>query len=166
MNRSRLIYSIGIAIQHACLRNMYQKNLLIKKGGITLKDVPIDVSIIETPSFLLSTIEDHIAPWKTTYTATQLYKGDVTFCLAGSGHIAGVINPPAKQKYCYWSGGKQDKNPDAWLKTATKTEGSWWPHWQKWIEKQSNAKVPAREVGKGGLKAIEAAPGSYVAVKS
>jgi polyhydroxyalkanoate synthase len=147
------------------LRNMYQKNLLIKKGGITLKDVPIDVSIIETPSFLLSTIEDHIAPWKTTYTATQLYKGDVTFCLAGSGHIAGVINPPAKQKYCYWSGGKQDKNPDAWLKTATKTEGSWWPHWQKWIEKQSNAKVPAREVGKGGLKAIEAAPGSYVAVK-
>jgi polyhydroxyalkanoate synthase len=147
------------------LRNMYQKNLLIKKGGITLKGVPIDVSIIETPSFLLSTIEDHIAPWKTTYTATQIYKGDVTFCLAGSGHIAGVINPPAKQKYCYWSGGKQEKNPDAWLKTATKTDGSWWPHWQKWIEKQSNAKVPAREVGKGGLKVIEAAPGSYVAVK-
>jgi polyhydroxyalkanoate synthase len=147
------------------LRNMYQKNLLIKKGGITLKGVPIDVSTIETPSFLLSTIEDHIAPWRTTYTATQLYKGDVTFCLAGSGHIAGVINPPAKQKYCYWSGGKQEKNPDGWLKNATKTEGSWWPHWQKWIEKQSNAKVPAREVGKGGLKAIEAAPGSYVAVK-
>ena len=144
------------------LRNMYLENNLVKPGGITLGGVPIDLGMIKTPTFILSTREDHIAPWKTTYTATRLLSGPVKFVLAASGHIAGVINPPQSGKYCYWTHSRNAKDPDKWLKTADQSEGSWWPEWEKWIAKHGGGQVPARIPGDGELEAIEDAPGSYV----
>ncbi|HYD29769.1 MAG TPA: class I poly(R)-hydroxyalkanoic acid synthase [Azospirillaceae bacterium] len=147
------------------LRNMYQHNLLVKPGGVTLGGVPIDLRKIKTPAFFLSTREDHIAPWKSTYVATQIFSGPIKFCLAASGHIAGVVNPPAAEKYCYWTNDKPAKNPDAWLQAAKQTPGSWWPEWNRWVGESSNGKVPARQPGSGKLKALEDAPGSYVKAK-
>lgn len=147
------------------LRNMYLENKLAEPGGITLKKTGIDLRKIKTPTFILSTREDHIAPWKSTYAATQLYQGPITFCLAASGHIAGVINPPAGNKYGYWSNTKTPPDPDDWFESAAEHAGSWWPEWAKWIKKQSGAKVPARTPGDGKLKVIEDAPGSYVSVR-
>jgi polyhydroxyalkanoate synthase len=151
------------------LRNMYQENLLSKPGGIELNGVPIDLTKVRTPSFILSTREDHIAPWKATYVATQLYKGPVRFVLAASGHIAGVVNPPAAGKYNHWTNTgmkKFPKSPDEWLAKAEMRPGSWWPEWQEWIAEYTDDKVPAREPGSGKLKAIEDAPGSYVKVQA
>ena len=145
------------------LRNMDQENRLVEPGGITLDGVPIDLSRVKIPSFFLSTREDHIAPWKSTYAATRIFQGPVDFCLSASGHIAGVVNPPDANKYCYWTNAKVPKSSDAWLKSAEQHDGSWWPEWYKWIAKHSGPKVKAREPGKNGLKAIEDAPGSYVA---
>ncbi|HLJ22056.1 MAG TPA: class I poly(R)-hydroxyalkanoic acid synthase [Stellaceae bacterium] len=148
------------------LRNMYQRNLLVVPGGITLGGAPIDLRAIETPSFLLSTREDHIAPWKSTYAATQLYKGPVKFVLAASGHIAGVVNPPGRSKYGHWENPKNPPTPDEWLATAKQYPDSWWPAWNKWIGKYAGGEVPARKPGDGKLKPIEKAPGSYVLVKA
>jgi polyhydroxyalkanoate synthase len=148
------------------LRNMYQENKLVVPGGITLAGVPIDLTKITVPSFLLSTKEDHIAPWRSTYAATQLYKGPVTFCLAASGHIAGVVNPPGQNKYGHWENKKIAKTPEAWLKSATFHNDSWWPAWEKWISAYGGGEVPAREPGDGKLTPIEDAPGSYVRVKA
>jgi polyhydroxyalkanoate synthase len=146
------------------LRNMYQNNRLMQKGGITIAGVPIDLTTVETPTYMLSTREDHIAPWKSTYASTQIYKGPKRFVLAASGHIAGVINPPTKQKYCHWVNENLPALPDKWLESATEIAGSWWPDWMKWHEQYAGGKVPARKVGSGKLKAIEPAPGSYVKV--
>ena len=148
------------------LRNMYQENLLVKPGGIELAGVPIDLSKIKTPAFMLSTKEDHIAPWDSTYAATQLFSGPVKFALAASGHIAGVINPPAAKKYCYWTSPKNPEAPDDWLAGAEEHPGSWWPNWAKWVGKYGGGKVPARAPGEGKLKVIEDAPGSYVRVRA
>lgn len=145
------------------LRNMYQKNKLVEPGGITLGGVPIDLRTIEVPSFLLSAREDHIAPWKATYAGTQLYKGPVKFVLSASGHIAGVVNPPAAEKYCYWTQSRTPKDPDAFLNGAKETPGSWWPEWDRWVSKHAGGKVAARTPGDGGLTVLEDAPGSYVA---
>jgi polyhydroxyalkanoate synthase subunit PhaC len=145
------------------LRNMYQKNLLVQPGAVTLKGVPIDLRTIKTPSFFLSTREDHIAPWKSTYAATQIFGGPIKFVLSASGHIAGVVNPPAAEKYCYWTNPKLPKSCDAWLEGAKQTPGSWWPEWGKWLSKFGGGKVPARVPGEGELPALEEAPGSYVA---
>ncbi|MEM7444855.1 MAG: class I poly(R)-hydroxyalkanoic acid synthase [Pseudomonadota bacterium] len=145
------------------LRNMYQDNLLVEPGGISLGDVPIDLTTIDIPSFILSTKEDHIAPWKATYAATQLYGGSVKFCLSGSGHIAGVVNPPEAEKYGYWTNSRNPKSPNSWLQGATEHKGSWWPEWKKWLNRFAGGKVPAREPGDGALKPMEDAPGSYVA---
>lgn len=147
------------------LRKMYLENKLVEPGAITLAGTPIDLSKIKTPVYMLSTHDDHIAPWKSTYAATQIYSGPVRFVLSASGHIAGVINPPAAEKYCYWTNAKTPQNPDAWFEGAQRHEGSWWPDWQKWIAKKSGGQVPARTPGDGKLKPIEDAPGSYVAVR-
>ena len=147
------------------LRNMYQENLLAKPGGITLHGVPIDLGKIRTPAFLLSTREDHIAPWRSTYAATRIYRGPVKFVLSASGHIAGVVNPPGG-KYGHW---KNDENPpsaEEWLAGATQRPGSWWPAWQRWVAKYGGGEVPARQPGDGQLKPIEDAPGSYVKVRA
>jgi len=150
------------------LRKMYQENLLVKPGGITLKNVPIDLRKVSIPVCILSTKEDHIAPWKATYAATQLYKGPVKFILSGSGHIAGVVNPAGSDKYGYWtsSAKKYPKTPDDWLKSATQHKGSWWPEWRKWLADFEGEQVPARKPGDGKLKVLEDAPGSYVKVKA
>ena len=147
------------------LRKMYQENKLVQPGAIELDGVPIDLRKIKTPSFLLSTREDHIAPWKSTYAATQIFSGPVKFCLSASGHIAGVVNPPAAGKYCHWTNNKNPKSPDAWFAGAERHEGSWWPAWSRWLARRSGAEVEARVPGSGPLKAIEDAPGSYVKVR-
>ena len=144
------------------LRKMYQENKLIEPGGIELEGVKIDISTIKTPIYVLSTREDHIAPWTSTYSVVHRVSGPVKFVLSASGHIAGVVNPPAANKYCYWVNAKKPKNPEVWLAGATEEAGSWWTDWQKWVEKFAGAKVAARQPGSGKLKAIEDAPGAYV----
>jgi polyhydroxyalkanoate synthase len=147
------------------LRNMYQENLLIKPGGISLDGVPIDLRNVRTPSFLLSTREDHITPWRSTYAATQLYRGPVKFVLSASGHIAGVVNPPGG-KYGHWENKKNPPTPEGWLTTATAQPNSWWPTWESWISQCAGGDVPARYPGDGKLKPLEDAPGSYVKVRT
>ena len=145
------------------LRNMYQENLLVKPGGISLDGVPIDLRKIKTPAFILSTREDHIAPWRSTYSATRLYKGPVKFVLSASGHIAGVVNPPGG-KYGHWENDKNPPTPEEWLTGATQHQDSWWLLWERWVENYAGGEVPARQPGDGKLKPIEDAPGSYVKV--
>jgi polyhydroxyalkanoate synthase subunit PhaC len=147
------------------LRNMYQENLLVKPGGVTLDGVPIDLRKIKTPSFLLSTREDHIAPWRSTYAATQLYQGPVSFVLSASGHIAGVVNPPGS-KYGHWQNDQNPPTAEEWLTTATAVADSWWPVWERWVAQYSGGEVPARHPGDGKLEPIEDAPGSYVKVRA
>lgn len=147
------------------LRKMYQENLLSKPNGIELDGVPIDLGQITTPAYFLSTREDHIAPWKSTYRGTQLLGGPKRFVLAASGHIAGVVNPPEGGKYGHWISSELPPDPDSWFQGATEMAGSWWPDWQRWILASSKAQVPARQPGDRGLKAIEDAPGSYVQVR-
>ena len=147
------------------LRKMYQQNLLAKPGGIQLAGRPIDLSKIKIPSFILSTREDHIAPWKSTYAATHLYSGPVKFVLSASGHMAGVISAPGS-KYGHWTNDNLPPSPDEWLSDATTHQGSWWPVWDDWISHLDSERVPAREPGGGKLTIIEEAPGSYVRVRS
>ena len=147
------------------LRRMYQQNLLVKPGGITLAGVPIDLRKVKTPAFLLSTREDHIAPWRSTYAATQIYAGPVKFVLSASGHIAGVVNPPGS-KYGHYENDANPPTPEEWLAAATQHEGSWWPVWEKWIAQYAGGEVPARHPGDGKLTPIEDAPGSYVKVRA
>ncbi len=156
------------AAMHAFyLRNMYLENKLATPGGISLAGTPIDLGRIDVPTYMISTREDHIAPWKATYAATQIYKGPIRFVLSASGHIAGVINPPAANKYCYWTNAQTPKDPDAWLAKATQHEGSWWPDWDAWAKKQSGKNtVPARIPGDGKLPALDDAPGTYVKIRA
>jgi polyhydroxyalkanoate synthase len=148
------------------LRQMYQANLLCKQGGITLEGVPIDLHKIDTPAYFLSTREDHIAPWKSTYRGTQLLGGPKRFVLAASGHIAGVVNPPDGGKYSHWINPDLPSDPEAWFHGATEIAGSWWPDWQRWVVALDKHMVPARQPGEKGPKAIEDAPGSYVRVRA
>ncbi len=143
------------------LRNCYLNNLLREPGGITLADVPIDLGKIKTPSYFVSTREDHISPWKSTYAGAQLFSGPVRFVLGGSGHIAGIINPPVKNKYFYMTNDDAKTDPETWLDKAKSHEGSWWLDWQKWIKKHAGKKIPAREPG-ARLGILDDAPGSYV----
>jgi polyhydroxyalkanoate synthase len=142
------------------LRRMYQQNDLIKPGGIELLGVKLDLRKIKLPTYILSTREDHIAPWASTYRATQTYAGDIRFVLAASGHIAGVVNPPDAGKYSHWVNTELPADPEAWLAGSTELAGSWWPDWQRWVTGQDPAQVPARPP----KNAIEDAPGSYVKV--
>jgi len=147
------------------LRRMYIENLLARPGGISLAGRPIDVAKITTPACFVSTIEDHIAPWKSTYAGARLLAGPVKFLLAGSGHIAGVVNPPAAHKYCHWTNAELPASADEWLASAQRDEGSWWPEWNTWVSSFGGDKVPARKPGDGKLAAIEDAPGSYVKLR-
>ncbi|MGG5823185.1 PHA/PHB synthase family protein [Falsiroseomonas sp. HW251] len=148
------------------LRRMYQQNDLARPGAIELDGVPIDLRKVKLPTYILSTREDHIAPWKSTYRATQIYGGKIRFVLAASGHIAGVVNPPESGKYSHWVGEELPADPDAWFRGATELSGSWWPDWQRWIMTQDKAMVPARIPGEGGLTALCDAPGDYVRVQA
>jgi polyhydroxyalkanoate synthase len=147
------------------LRTMYHENKLSQPGGISLANVALDLGKIKTPTYIMATREDHIAPWKSAYVATQLYGGPKRFVLAASGHIAGVVNPPAAKKYCHWLNDKTPKDADDWLTRATQREGSWWPDWDEWIKAYADGQVPARVPGEGKLKALADAPGDYVRVR-
>ena len=148
------------------LRRMYQQNELMKPGGITLDGVPIDLGTVDVPSYFVSTRDDHIAPWKSTYRGTELLGGPKRFVLAASGHIAGVVNPPEGGKYSHWINQALPPTPDAWFAGATEMAGSWWPDWHRWISGLSTERVPARQPGDGALAPIEDAPGRYVMVKA
>ena len=144
------------------LRTCYLNNEL-SKGGMVLDGVPVDLKKVKVPIYNLATREDHIAPARSVYYGSSFFGGKVTYVLSGSGHIAGVVNPPSRRKYQYWTG-PSPKGDDvaAWQAKAKEHPGSWWPHWQKWIEAQDDTRTKARPVGKG----LEPAPGSYVKVKS
>jgi len=129
---------------------------------VEMDGVPIDLSTIDLPVYLQSGREDHIAPYQSVYKATQIYSGDVTFMLAGSGHIAGVINPPAANKYGFWTNDQLPEDPEQWIEGADYHAGSWWGHWNDWVKPYAGRRVAAREPGGGVLPQIEPAPGSYV----
>ncbi|MDA8108187.1 MAG: class I poly(R)-hydroxyalkanoic acid synthase [Betaproteobacteria bacterium] len=149
------------------LRNMYMKNLLGVPGGISLAGVPIDLAKVTLPAYFVSAVEDHIAPWKTTYRGARYLGGPVRFTLAGSGHIAGIVNPPGARKYHHWTNDALPETPEAWFESATQRPGSWWLDWQAWIDAQNagEPKVPARVPGDGALPVIEDAPGSYARLR-
>ena len=152
------------AMHSAYLRDMYQHNRLREPGGISLDGVPIDLTTIDLPIYILSTREDHIAPWRSTYAATRLYRGPIRFVLAMSGHIAGVVNPPAANKYGHFTG-ELASTPDGWLESATAHDGSWWPDWDAWVSAHGGGETEPREPGAGALPVIEDAPGRYVKVR-
>ncbi len=149
------------------LRNCYLENKLTK-GEMEIAGTKVDLRKVTTPVYNLATREDHIAPAKSVLYGSQYFGGPVRYVLAGSGHIAGVVNPPSNRpKYQYWTGeAPKGDDVDAWLKSATEHAGSWWPDWLDWIKAQDSENVPARQIGGGKFKAIEDAPGSYVRVKS
>jgi polyhydroxyalkanoate synthase len=147
------------------LREMYLENNLVKPGKVKLDGTPIDLGKITVPSYIQAAKTDHICPPQSVYKAMNHYKGEKRFVLAGSGHIAGVINPPAAHKYQYWTNDAAPATYGEWLAGATEHPGSWWPDWHQWQAPRSGKMVPARKPGKG-LKVIEEAPGSYVKVRS
>ncbi len=153
------------------LRNTYLENKLREPGATTQLGERMDLSAIDVPTFVYASKEDHIVPWKTAYEGTQLLAGDVVFVLGASGHIAGVINPPAKNKRNYWATGATDGSLDAdadrWFEGAEKVAGSWWPAWYSWLAPHAGAKVNARKTpGNAEFTAIEPAPGSYVKARA
>ncbi|MFO1187497.1 MAG: class I poly(R)-hydroxyalkanoic acid synthase [Alphaproteobacteria bacterium] len=147
------------------LRECYLENKLAK-GEMVLGGRKLDLHDVKIPIYLQSSREDHIAPFRSVFKAATLYSGPVRFICAGSGHIAGVINPPSANKYQYWTNDDVDGDIDAWWSHASEHPGSWWPDWDKWLSKLSGEKVPARQPGSGKLKALEDAPGSYVKIKA
>ncbi len=158
--------SMPAAMHSFYLRNMYLRNLLREPGALSLAGTPIDLRSIRVPAYFLSTSEDHIAPWRSTYAGTRLVSGPVRFVLAGAGHNAGVINPPElKKRYGYWTNTELPPQPEAWFSAAQRHEGSWWTDWAEWIGAYSGGTVPARHPGDGALEPIEDAPGSAVKVR-
>jgi polyhydroxyalkanoate synthase len=147
------------------VRSCYLDNKLAE-GKMTIGDTPIDLGAIKIPIYNLATREDHIAPAKSVLLGSKYFGGRVKFVLAGSGHIAGVVNPPAKQKYQYWTGRRpRSANLERWVAKAKEHPGSWWPDWLAWLKRQDRTEVAARVPGDGALKPIEDAPGSYVKVR-
>jgi polyhydroxyalkanoate synthase len=147
------------------LRAFYQENKLAK-GQMSVGNVKLDLGKVKLPIYELCAKEDHIAPAKSVFIGSRLFGGPVTYVLSGSGHIAGVINPPGeKMKYQYWTNDKRAATLEAWFEGANEHPGSWWPHYAEWLAKYSGEMVPARTPG-AELGVIEEAPGSYVKVKS
>ena len=149
------------------LRKMYLENRLVEPGALEITGVPIDLGSIVVPSYVVATREDHIAPWRSAYAPVRLFGGPVRFVLSAAGHIAGIINHPDAGKNCYWTKAKRTKTPEAWLKGATRHDGSWWGDWDKWVKRYAGPKdVAARVPGVGPLKALADAPGGYVKMRS
>jgi polyhydroxyalkanoate synthase len=147
------------------LETLYKGNKLAEKGGIAVAGTPIDVDGVTTPSYVQAGREDHIAPPESVWKIMDHFAGPKRFVLAGSGHIAGVVNPPAAEKYCYWTNDRPSATLAEFIEGATEHKGSWWPDWLAWVKKQDGATVKAdgaRVPGEGKVKAIEDAPGSYV----
>jgi polyhydroxyalkanoate synthase len=145
------------------LRNCYLENTL-SQGKMELAGHTLSLSDVKIPIYNLATKDDHIAPARSVFLGSKFFGGKVDYVLTGSGHIAGVVNPPQSNKYQYWTGGKPIGSFDEWLAGATETAGSWWPHWQNWILAQDDRRAKARKPGKG-VKALGDAPGTYVKVR-
>ena len=149
----------------AYLQQLYRENRLVQPGGVTIGGTPIDLRLVKTPAYVQAGREDHIAPPQSVWKITHHFAGPLRFVLAGSGHIAGVVNPPEAGKYQYWTNEEKVDSLEAFIAGAKETKGSWWPDWIRWIRSISSEEVLAagvRTPGKGRLKAIEEAPGSYV----
>ena len=147
------------------LQDFYRDNKLAEPGGLSVDGEPIDMRTVKTPSYVQAGREDHIAPPESVWKITEHFTGPLKFVLAGSGHIAGVVNPPEAKKYQYWTNKKKVDTLEEFVAGAKETAGSWWPDWLKWLGGHSGEKIDAkkaRKPGKGKLKAIEDAPGSYV----
>jgi polyhydroxyalkanoate synthase len=144
------------------LTNLYLENNLVKPGGMTVCGEALDLTKIKVPCYFLSCIDDHIAPWKSTFAGAELFS-NAEFVLGASGHIAGVINPASKNRRHFWTGGEQGKGSELWLDSAEKQEGSWWAHWSGWLKKRGGKQVPAPvQPGSDDFEVVEAAPGRYV----
>ncbi|WP_313950238.1 alpha/beta fold hydrolase [Accumulibacter sp.] len=151
------------ALHDFFLETCYHANGLAKAGGISVAGVDIDISSVKVPCYFLATIEDAISPWKSSYIGAHLPSGPVRFVLGESGHVAGVINPPAAKRYGYWTNEAFPEQADEFLGGASRHPGSWWTDWQQWLlaHPDGNTLVAARQPGEGALKPIEDAPGSY-----
>jgi polyhydroxyalkanoate synthase subunit PhaC len=149
------------------LRNMYLENNLSVPNRLSMCGTPVDLGLLDMPSYVLATQEDHIVPWRSAYRTMGLVGGKSQFVLGASGHIAGVINPASKNKRSYWTGGKVGADAEQWLATAQSRPGSWWTHWADWLKPMSGKPVPARKkLGDASHKPIEPAPGRYVKVRT
>lgn len=148
------------------LRNTYAENNLVKPDHLTNCGVPIDLANVDMPTYIFAAREDHIVPWRSAYLSTTHFTGDTTFVLGASGHIAGVVNPPAKNKRSYWVNPRVQDSAEQWLDAATETPGSWWPHWAAWLARHSGRQIAARgRLGSAAFPVIEPAPGRYVQEK-
>ncbi len=149
------------------LRNCYINNLLREPGRLTMCGLPVDLGTVNMPTYILATREDHIVPWRSAYRSVLLLGGDAQFVLGGSGHIAGVINPPSKNRREFWVDGLQGAGADEWLASAEERKGSWWPHWRTWLGRHAGTKRAApAAAGNNDYPALDAAPGRYVLEKA
>ncbi len=149
------------------IRNCYLNNLLREPGMLEMCGIKIDLRTVQMPAYILATREDHIVPWRSAYRSVMLLGGDSEFVLGGSGHIAGVVNSPVKNKREYWIDGLQGASPDEWLASAEQKKGSWWPHWRTWLARQSGAKRAAPDnPGSDDYPVLDPAPGRYVREKA
>jgi polyhydroxyalkanoate synthase len=148
------------------VRNMYLENNLRLPGRLRMCGAPVDLGKVDAPAYLLATREDHIVPWRTAYASTRLLGGKIEFVLSASGHIAGVINPAAKNRRNFWLNPEREEDPELWLSSATSQPGSWWKHWADWLSRFGGAEIAARQqLGGGSHGEIEPAPGRYVREK-
>jgi polyhydroxyalkanoate synthase subunit PhaC len=145
--------------------DILKENKLVEPGTLAIGEARIDLGKVRTPVMVISLKDDHVSAWEATYDGARLFGGEVRFLLGGSGHNAGVINPPSANKHGYWTNEKMPETAEEWMEGATRSEGSWWPNWQAWLVRDGVEKVRARIPGKGKLKAIEPAPGSYVRMR-
>ncbi|MGR5126767.1 class I poly(R)-hydroxyalkanoic acid synthase [Photobacterium swingsii] len=155
--------NVAASCHNTLLRKFYLENKLVEPKGVQIGGVDIDLSKIKVPTYFISTIEDHIALWQGTYRGSRHLSGKSTFVLGESGHIAGIVNHPAKNKYGYWVNDELGDDPEAWLKGADRQDGSWWTHWDKWLDSFTDAEpVDARSVGSDSYPVLMPAPGVYV----
>ena len=147
------------------LRNMYIHNKLREPKGLTIAGRSIDLSTVTTPCYFISAKDDHIAPWKSTFAGAKLFGGKVRFVLGGSGHIAGIVNPPVANKYCFWANDELTHEAESWLQNADRFDGSWWSDWSVWISSQGSRTVNARKIRNNRTKPFEDAPGSYAKLR-
>ena len=148
-------------------RYTYLENNIKHPGKTTQCGVPVDLSKITVPIYLLASREDHIVPWKSAFRSKDLIGGDARFVLAASGHVAGVINPPARNKRSHWLNDDVEGDPESWFAQAEEKPGSWWPDWDVWMRHHSDGTIPApTQQGNAQYRLIEPAPGRYVKLKS
>jgi len=146
------------------LRKMYMENSLVEPGAVVVDGEGIDISRIDTPTYFIATIADHIVPCTASYRSSKFFSGPVRFVLGQSGHIAGVVNPVENGKYNHWVNDKPCPDFETWQKGAKEVEGSWWADWATWLQPMSGHKIAARKIGNSKFKPLEDAPGSYVKV--